>query len=255
MCDDDSEAQTWLSSGAAQSRLAEAMNLDGGAVEFESDAKMDEVDAITLKLDSDSSHILCGACLLYNAEKKCEKVVCHSDRTFDKGCIRHSGDTQVDGKSVHTISVVLSQVPEDVTQLYFTLCSCGPSDLSGFHNPSIMLYQNREPESNLLEYSINQAANSVSCVMARMLRQPSWTDDERVVIACALRRMRVPLLCIDLCLAMATELKWNIHALGTEEWNMPQKICGNYGVGKSKIEEVLKKATSGAGQAAATASV
>lgn len=241
MCDDAGEAKSWLSSGSAQTRLATAMNCDAGAVEFESAAKVDEVDAITMKLDSDSAHILCGACLLYNADNECTKVVCHSDRNDGRASIMHSGDTQVDGKSVHTITVVQSKVPEDVTQLYFTLCSCGPADLSGFLNPSIMLYQNSQPDANLLEYSINQAAKSVSCVMARMIRQPMWTKDDRVVVACVLRRLRMPLLCIDLCLAMAAETSWSIQALGTEDWNMPEKICGNYDHGKRKIEQQLKE--------------
>lgn len=170
--------------------------------------------------------------------------MCYNDQVFFNGSVRHSGDTQVDGKSVHTISMVQSKFPPEVTQLYFTLCSCGPADLSGFQNPSIMLYQNSQPDANLLEYSINQAAKSVSCVMARMLRQPSWTPDDRVVIACVLRRLRMPLLCIDLCLAMAAESAWSIQALGTEEWNMPEKICGNYQASKSKIEEQLQKNTS-----------
>merc|ERR1712066_549759 len=77
--------------------------------------------------------------------------------------------------------------------------------------------------------------------MARMIRQPLWTQDDQVVVACVLRRLKMPLLCIDLCLAMAAETSWSIQALGTEDWNMPEKICGNYDHGKRKIEERLKE--------------
>merc|ERR1712187_209877 len=162
---------------------------------------MDETDAVTLKLDSDSSSILCGACLLYGAHGDCEKVVHYSDRLYHGG-VWHSGDSRVDGKSVHTISIVQSQIPQHVTTLYFTLCSCGPEDLSGFKNPSIMLYDHSEPDANLLEYSIEQAGKSPSCVMAQLTRRPKWSSNERISITCALRRMRMPFFCIDLCLAM-----------------------------------------------------
>jgi stress response protein SCP2 len=245
MCDDDSEAKTWLSSGAARQTLTNAMNVSNAkALEFATAANVDDVDAVTLKLDSDSSSILCGACLLYTADDKCDKIVCYSDRFSADGSVRHSGDTQVDGKSVHTISIVLSQVPDDITQLYFTLCSCGPADLSGFVNPSIMLYQNNQPDANMLEYSINQAAKSASSVMARMLRQPTWAQGDVAVISRALRKLRLPLLGIDLIISMAIESSWSLQALGTEEWNIEQKICSNYHYGTSLIEERLKSKTS-----------
>lgn len=247
MFDSAEEARGWemksMQSRVVQSGLASAMALDNGAVEFDGGVQMDAVDAVTLKLDSDSAHILCGACLLYDAQNECKKVVCHNDRYFGDGCVKHSGDTQVDGKSVHTIGVVMSKIPDDVTQLFFTICSCGPDDLSGFKNPSIMLYENVQPDANLLEYSIDQAAKSVSSVMARMLRRPVWTAVDRVLIERGLRRLRMPLLCIDLCMAMAAETSWDIQALGTEEWNTPAKICANYGPGKELIQENLRKNT------------
>lgn len=230
---------------ALQNALASEFQLEAGAVGFDTETmdRVEEVDGITLKLDSDSAHILCGACLLYNGRGECEKVVCHSDRVYGSA-VRHSGDTRVDGKSVHTIGVELSKVPQEVTQMYLTLCSCGPSDLSGFKNPSIMLYDNGQPDANLLEYSINQAAKSVSCVMARMQRQPVWTLGDRAVIAHILRRLRMPLLCIDLCVAMGEESEWSIQALGSSEWNMSEKICGNYPIGKRLIEKRLRSGTS-----------
>mmetsp|Transcript_117800 Transcript_117800/g.293770 ORF Transcript_117800/g.293770 Transcript_117800/m.293770 type:complete len:592 (+) Transcript_117800:63-1838(+) len=247
MFDDASEAREWqgrsMQSRVVQDAVASTLQLANGAeaIDFEDAASLDTVDAITLKLDSDSAHILCGACLLYNARKECEGVVCHSGRLFSDGVVRHSGDTKVDGKSVHTISVLLSKVPDVVTQLYFTICSCGPADLSGFKDPSIMLYERSKPDTNLLEYSINQAAQSVSSVMARMIRRPYWSSADRAILARALRKLRMPLLCIDLCLAMAEESSWDIQALGTEGWNTKEKICGNYGASKQLIEARLRE--------------
>lgn len=244
--DSAEEAQGWqtrsMGSRAVQDSIARNLQLRADAVEFDAPSRMDEVDAVTLKLDSDSSHILCGACLLYDFHGNCEKVIHYSDRLYDGGVVQHSGDSQVDGKSVHTISFVQSKIPMHITQLYFTLCSCGPQDLSGFSNPSIMLYDHSEPDANLLEYSIGQAGKSPSCVMAQLSRRPKWSSDERIIIGCALRRMGMPFLGVDLCLAMAGETCWDVKALGTEEWHLESKICGNYEsckflIGKKRRQE------------------
>lgn len=244
MFDDVEEAKTWQQRGSAsrevQSSISAALKLNSGAVEFDGETKVDEVDAIMLKLDSDSSHILCGACLLYNGQGECEKIVHYSDRYFAGGAVSHSGDTQVDGKSVHAISIVQSKIPDEVKQMYFTLCSCGPEDLSGFKDPSIMLFDTNQPDANLLEYSINQAAKSLSCVMARMLRQPSWSPGDRAVIARLLRSVKFPLLCIDLVMAMAAESTWVVQALGTEEWNLTTKICCHYEACTALIERHIQ---------------
>jgi len=248
MFDNTEEAKTWQQRGTAtrevQSSISAALKLDSSAVEFDGEAKVAEVDAITLKLDSDSSHILCGACLLYNGQGDCEKIVHYSDRIFAGGAVRHSGDTTVDGKSVHTISIIQSKIPDEVKQIYFTLCSCGPEDLSGFKNPSIMLFDNNQPDANLLEYSINQAAKSLSCVMARMLRKPSWSQGDRAMIARLLRHLKLPLLCIDLVMALGAEDTWAVQALGTEEWNLTAKICRNYDSSKELIERHIQGSSS-----------
>merc|ERR1712139_658186 len=81
-----------------------------------------------------------------------------------------------------------------------------------------------------------------------MVRQPVWTNRDEQVVYLVLRRLRMPLLCIDLCLAMAADSKWSIQALGTEEWNIPEKICGNYSYGTNLIEKNLKAKTSAEAQ-------
>lgn len=239
--DSAEEARNWQARSACsrvvQENIASNMQLGGDAVQFDAPSKMDEVDAVTLKLDSDSSHILCGACLLYDFHGNCEKVVHYSDRFYEGSVVRHSGDTQVDGKSVHTIGIVQSQIPLHVTRMYFTLCSCGPQNLSGFRNPSIMLYDHSEPDANLLEYSIGQAGQSPSCVVAQLSRRPKWSSNERLSIACALRRSGMPFLCVDLCLAMAAETCWDVKALGTAEWHLETKICCNYESCKRLIKD------------------
>merc|ERR1712159_31037 len=81
---------------------------------------------LSLELASDSSSILCGACLAYDREGNHVKTVHFSDRTGCNGAIKHSGDTIVDGKSKHRIEVDMEKLPESVMHLFLTLCSCGP---------------------------------------------------------------------------------------------------------------------------------
>jgi stress response protein SCP2 len=209
------------------------MSLGADAVELDVPAVMDEVDAVTLQLDSDSSSILCGACLLYDSDGVCEKVVHYSDRVYKNqadsytgGVVLHSGDTKV---------------PANISQMYLTLCSCGPANLSGFANPSISLYDQAEPSANLLEYTINQAGESCSCVMARLVRRAEWRKEKAVRVAWMLRQKGMPFLCIDICLTMAADQVWSVQALGTQEWHLTRKICGNYGPAQRLIEEMLCK--------------
>jgi stress response protein SCP2 len=245
--DDADEARGWQLSNASdagrawQDRLATNLGVRGDAVELDGPTRMEEVDAITLKLDSDSSHILCGACMLYDSHGVCQKVVHYSDRSFAGGVVSHSGDTRVDGKSVHTISLSQSRIPAEVSRLYFTLCSCGPQDLSGFRNPSIMLYDHSEPDANLLEYAIEQAAQSPSCVMARLIRRPAWKLEERVAATCALRRRGVSSLCVDIILAMAADTHWDVEALGSEDWHLKEKICCNYTPAQNLVESKFRE--------------
>jgi tellurium resistance protein TerZ len=125
------------------------------------------VSNVHLVLGSDSRSILCGACLAYE-DLICTSVVHYGGRHGYGGAIYHSGDTQVDGKSKHTIDVNLKQLPSSVTRLFFTLCACGPSDLSGFNNPAIdMDDENGMP---LCTYSLESAGRAPTVVMAAISR-------------------------------------------------------------------------------------
>lgn len=125
------------------------------------------VSDVRLVLGSDSSHILCGACLVYN-DLVCTEIAHYGSRNACRGAISHSGDTMVDGKSKHTIRVDLSKLPSSVTRLFFTLCACGCNDLSGFRNPAIdMDDENGMP---LCTYSLDTAGNAPTVVMAVVAR-------------------------------------------------------------------------------------
>merc|ERR1712232_133548 len=122
-----------------------------------------KVSNVHLVLGSDSSHILCGACLAYE-DLTCTSIVHYGSRRGYGGAIYHSGDTQVNGKSKHTINVNLKELPSSVTRLFFPLCACGCSDLSGFKNPAIDM--DDENGTPLCTYSLESAGKAPTVVMA-----------------------------------------------------------------------------------------
>jgi len=128
---------------------------------------------VRLTLGSDSSSILCGACLLYE-DLTCSSVVCYDSRNAYKGAVKHSGDMQVNGKSKHVIDIDLAKLPSSVTKLFLTLCSCGCNDLSGFKTPSIGM-QDSDGKA-LCAYNLERAGQAPTVVMAAIHRsQSSWT--------------------------------------------------------------------------------
>mmetsp|Transcript_37592 Transcript_37592/g.117115 ORF Transcript_37592/g.117115 Transcript_37592/m.117115 type:complete len:94 (+) Transcript_37592:336-617(+) len=64
-------------------------------------------------------------------------------------------------------------MPASVTRLFFTLCACGCSDLSGFKSPSINM---QDPQGTALcKYSIEKAGHAPTVVMAAIVREGrSW---------------------------------------------------------------------------------
>lgn len=124
---------------------------------------------LVLQLDSDSSSILCGACLGYTADGKHLDTVHYCARSGLGGAVTHSGDTQTRGKSVHTITVALDKLPADAERLFFSLCACGPSNLSAFAQPYISLSDDAS-SGNFCRYALADAGTAPSALMAALVR-------------------------------------------------------------------------------------
>jgi len=151
---------------------------------------------VRLELGSDSSMILCGACLVYE-DLNCRQVVSYDQSVGYKGAVKHSGDMVVDGKSKHVIDIDLNALPAAVTRLFLTLCSCGCADLSGFRAPSIKM-QGSDGQP-LCQYDLEQAGRSPTVVMAAILREGG---------------------------------QWRVTAVGQHS---PVRCCGNYSRVKQDI--------------------
>jgi len=126
------------------------------------------VKQVRLELGSDSSTILCGACLAYE-DLTCARVVSYDSCEGYRGAVRHSGDMQVEGKSKHIIDIDLARLPTSVTRLFLTLCSCGCDDLSGFKKPSIKMQD--AAGAPLCTYNLERAGRAPTVVMAGILRE------------------------------------------------------------------------------------
>jgi ubiquitin-protein ligase/stress response protein SCP2 len=128
------------------------------------------ISSISLELGSDSSMILCGACLLYE-DTRFKETVCYSTRRDRSKAVFHSGDTQVDGKSHHTMQVALDKLPKTVNRMFFTLCCCGGSNLSDFKKPSIKLADKATPDEGLCQYTLASAGRAATAVMACLMKE------------------------------------------------------------------------------------
>eukprot|EP01083_Nonionella_stella_P226394 804050_1 len=189
-----------------QEKIARALKVPVTDLVFTNDDTSSSIERFTLQLDSDSSHILCGACLVYDQTDTCMHSVNYGNRRLNNN-ILHSGDTQVNGKSVHTIQLNLSELikNEKIKQMFFTLCACGPSNLSDFKEPTILLYEESSPDINLIRYEIDEAGTSRSVVMCRIFRNRNGY--------------------------------WSLQALGYEAWHITQSVCGNYQHAKTVINK------------------
>lgn len=124
---------------------------------------------LQLELASDSSSILCGACLCYAADGSHVTTVHFNDRRGLDGAVTHSGDQVLAGKSNHRITVALAKLPANVDRLFFSLCACGPSNLSAFASPYIALCDGAT-SGNFCRYALADAGTAPSALMAALVR-------------------------------------------------------------------------------------
>jgi len=220
------------------------MGLTFHDVRLDAVRELEEVDSLVMKLASGSGHVLCGACLVYNRQGRCEKVVRYDDRHYLDDAVRHSGDHKESKQSRHHINIALSKLPHDVEQLFFTVCACGHDDLSCFRNPTVELYEKKR-QAKLYGHALDKVAlqcwHSHSLVVARLIRMPVWEADARAQVIMTLRRCGLQWPCVQLVLSMAYEGGWYVQALGTEEWSMREKACTRqYDVCQGLIERHLR---------------
>ncbi|CAG8511146.1 560_t:CDS:2 [Diversispora eburnea] len=108
-----------------------------------------------------------GTCMLYTGNKFWRKYDYQSTTYFDIPNMSHSGDLMdhVNRRGHHRILANLSNLPTDVTKLYFILSSWNSPNIGHFPNPSFRMYDSSTPNINLCTYTIQQAASSQAVIM------------------------------------------------------------------------------------------
>ncbi|CAG8682860.1 18821_t:CDS:2 [Gigaspora margarita] len=122
-------------------------------------------------------NFLDGTCFLYNGNDLLK--IYDNKNKFDPvyPCIKHSGyimdDVNSQGHQIITIN--LSEFPETINKIYFTLSS-QYSNLSSFSNLSFKLYNEERPEEQVVTYNFRTAANSQAVIMCCVQRSHdgSW---------------------------------------------------------------------------------
>ncbi|CAG8532913.1 25731_t:CDS:2, partial [Dentiscutata erythropus] len=108
-----------------------------------------------------------GTCLIY-AGTSLWKTYDYNKKCYPNiHYIRHSGDimNETNRQGHHRITIKLNQLPKEVSTLYFVLSAWTCPNISHFVNPSFQLYDEKSPQEQLCNYSIQTAANSQAVIM------------------------------------------------------------------------------------------
>ncbi|CAG8542208.1 4804_t:CDS:2, partial [Acaulospora colombiana] len=113
-----------------------------------------------------------GTCLIYAGDRLWKKYDYSSSFYPSIPYIKHSGDI-IDNeqeKGHHKITAKLDELPENVGQLYLILSSWRSPTIGHFRDPSFKLYDENDPDRQLLDYTIQRAANSQAVIMCLINR-------------------------------------------------------------------------------------
>ncbi|CAG8655214.1 1090_t:CDS:2 [Acaulospora morrowiae] len=111
-----------------------------------------------------------GTCLIYAGDRLWKKYDYLSTFYPPIPYIKHSGDVIDEYQGHHKITARLNELPDNVGQLYLILSSWRSPTIGHFRNPSFKLYDEGDPEKQLLDYTINRAANSQAVIMCLINR-------------------------------------------------------------------------------------
>ncbi len=92
---------------------------------------------------------------------------------FAGKAVYHSGDRQnkVLKQGKHLIKVDLSQLPEEITHIFFTLSSYKSPNISHFRNPTLRFFDESKPDKMLCPDQIKKAGKSQAIVMCSLIKQ------------------------------------------------------------------------------------
>ncbi|CAG8501012.1 513_t:CDS:2 [Scutellospora calospora] len=120
-----------------------------------------------------------GSCLLYAGDTFWRKYDYASVYYPSFPHMRHSGDVMDNTRRTGSqrITAKLDQLPPEVTQLYFVLSSWKSPTIGHFQRPSFKLFDETQPDKDLCNYTLGEAANSqavIMCCVSRVGNTGMW---------------------------------------------------------------------------------
>lgn len=122
-----------------------------------------------------------GSCLIYSEHRLLDVVDYRGARNWSAGTgpaasVLHSGDVMSPGGGSHVIRVRLAQLPDHVTDCFFTLSAYNCRDLSLFRQPSMRLFDADCPSHLLTTYEVADAGHASAVVVCALTRsREAWT--------------------------------------------------------------------------------
>ncbi|PRP82177.1 hypothetical protein PROFUN_10448 [Planoprotostelium fungivorum] len=111
-----------------------------------------------------------GTCLLFSNQNHSYSADYERQRPIP--AVTHTGDI-IDMQTFrghHGIDVVLSQIPQSITHLYFVLSAWNSPFVSKYPNPSVSLASVDRPNVNLCSLTVSEAGNVQAIIMCRVER-------------------------------------------------------------------------------------
>ncbi|CAC5402553.1 unnamed protein product [Mytilus coruscus] len=100
--------------------------------------------------------------------------------------VEHSGDRNDYASKTghHTIDVHLSEIPRDVTHLFFTLSAWNSPSIAKFPNPSLKFFEASKRNKNLCKTSFSHAGNSQAVIMCSVSKSSgNWKIFESGILS------------------------------------------------------------------------
>jgi tellurium resistance protein TerZ len=114
-----------------------------------------------------ATDFLDGSCLFYQGEAFVG-IVDYS--AHQAAGILHSGDVMTTVSGHHDMRIQLDAIPKLIDRLFFALSAYNCGNLSLFRNPSVKVYDERQPTKQLCQYAISSAGSSSAVIMCCLYR-------------------------------------------------------------------------------------
>lgn len=132
------------------------------------------------KFPHDKRDFLDATCLIFSRAGNFTGLIDFGQRTNRSKSITHSGDgftDDVNRTGHHKIKVNLETIPEkDHDRLYFILSSWDSPNMSSFQPPTVRVYEESKPDTELSSFQLKHVNDKQAIVMCCLIRRTDVWD-------------------------------------------------------------------------------